>query len=270
MEETVTKEPVGAEGKDIKKEIIRTKGLCKEFALDSGVQQILKEIDLSVYEGDFTVIMGSSGSGKSTLLYGLSGMDTVTRGEIFFGGRDITKLSSDELALFRKENCGFVFQQICLIPSLTVLENVLVGGLLNRGADKKELVKKAKDLLHEVDIEDHTFDKFPSQISGGKAQRVGIVRALINEPGILFADEPTGALNYQTGREVLDLFTKFNDKGQSVIMVTHDLKSALRGNRILYLKDGRILSSCDLGRYRDGEDDERKNKLLTFLNEMGW
>lgn len=269
-EKNISGENAAPCGTDAKKEIIRARGLCKEFVLDSGVQQILKDIDLSVYEGDFTVIMGSSGSGKSTLLYGLSGMDTVSRGEIFFGGRDITKLSSDELALFRKENCGFVFQQICLIPSLSVLENVLIGGLLGHNVDKKQLTKKAKDLLHEVGIEDHTFAKYPSQISGGKAQRVGIVRALINEPGILFADEPTGALNYQTGREVLDLFTKFNDEGQSVIMVTHDLKSALRGNRILYLKDGRILSSCDLGRYRDGENDERKNKLLSFLDEMGW
>lgn len=254
----------------VAEEVIKVNRLCKEFKLESGVQQILNEISFSVYEGDFTVIMGSSGSGKSTLLYGLSGMDTVSSGEIYFNGKDITKLNSDRLALFRKENCGFVFQQICLIPSLTVLENVLIGGLINKKVNRKELVIEAKRLLNEVGIEEHTFRKFPSQISGGKAQRVGVVRSLINKPSILFADEPTGSLNYQTGQEVLDLFTKFNDQGQTVVMVTHDLKSALRGKRILYLKDGKILSECDLGSYHSGEDETRKNKLISFLGEMGW
>lgn len=253
----------------MKKEIIKTEKLCKEFKLDSGIQKILKEIDLSIYENDFTVIMGASGSGKSTLLYCLSGMDTVSSGEIYFNNRDITKLTSDQLAIFRKENCGFVFQQICLINSLTVLENVLAGGLINKKNNKKDLITQAKELLNRVEIEEHTFDKFPGQISGGKAQRVGIVRALINKPSILFADEPTGSLNSKTGQEVLDLFTKFNNQGQSIIMVTHDLKSALRGNRILYLKDGKILDTCELGKYQ-GDDEQRKNKLIEFLNKMGW
>ncbi len=249
-------------------ELMKIENLCREFNLESGVQKILKNIDLSIYKGDFTVIMGSSGSGKSTLLYSLSGMDNATSGHIYCADTDLTKLSGDNMALFRRKHCGFVFQQICLVDSMTVLENVMVSGLLN-GENKKSLLVKAKEMLNAVGIEKHTFNKYPSQISGGKAQRVGIVRALINSPDILFADEPTGALNSKTSAEVLDLFTKFNKMGQSIIMVTHDVKSALRGNRVLYLKDGKILDELNLGEYT-GEDEERKEKLNNFLRDMGW
>ncbi len=212
--------------------------------------------------------MGSSGSGKSTLLYALSGMDSVSGGSIYYGDTDITKLNTDEMALFRRKHCGFIFQQICLVDSMNVMNNILASGLLNK-TDKKELVEKAKSLLKEVEVEEHTWTKFPSQISGGKAQRVGIVRGLINSPDVLFADEPTGALNSKTGEEVLDLFTKFNNDGQSVIMVTHDLRSALRGNRILYLRDGKIMAECDLSKY-DKNDEKRREKLVNFLGDMGW
>lgn len=252
----------------MKKEIIKVEKLRRSFPLAGGVQDILKDIDLSIYEGDFTVIMGSSGSGKSTLLYGLSGMDSVSGGHIYYGDTDITTLNTDEMALFRRKHCGFIFQQICLIESMNVLNNVLVSGLLNK-QNKPALVEKAKRLLKEVEVDEHTWTKFPSQISGGRAQRVGIVRGLINDPDLLFADEPTGSLNSKTGEEVLDLFTKFNERGQSIIMVTHDVKSALRGNRILYLRDGKIIDECDLGKYGQ-EDDARREKLIAFLGEMGW
>lgn len=252
----------------MKKEIIKAEHLTKSFQLESGMQTILNDIDLSVYEGDFTVIMGASGSGKSTLLYALSGMDTVSDGQVFFDGTDITTLSSDEMSVFRRNHCGFIFQQICLVNSMNVLNNVLAAGLIKK-ADKKELVARAKELLNTVEVEEHTWKKYPTQISGGKAQRVGIVRALINSPEILFADEPTGSLNSKTGTEVLDLFTKFNNEGQSVVMVTHDVKSALRGNRVLYLKDGKIVNELDLGKY-DPDDNVRKEKLDRFLGEMKW
>lgn len=252
----------------MKEELLRTENLIREFKLESGTQRILKGINVTIYKGDFTVIMGSSGSGKSTLLYAISGMDNVTDGHIYFKGTDLTNFTSDKLALFRRDHCGFVFQQICLVDSMTVLENVLSAGLLKK-TNKKELIEKAKALLNSVEIEDHTFNKYPTQISGGRAQRVGIVRSLINSPEILFADEPTGALNSKTGKEVLDTFTKFNENGQSIIMVTHDLKSALRGNRVLYLKDGVIESECDLGFYEENNV-EREKKLLDFLGKMGW
>lgn len=232
------------------------------------MQHVLKNIDLELYQGDFTVIMGASGAGKSTLLYALSGMDIPSLGTITFDDKVISGLSQDGLAVFRRRYCGFVFQQIYLIDGMSVMDNVLAAGLLvNR--DKKALVARAKELFAAVDISEETQKKFPAQLSGGEAQRVGIVRGLINSPEILFADEPTGALNSQTGLDVLDTLTKFNEQGQSVVMVTHDMRSARRGNRILYLKDGVILSECDLGRYTPG-DTARREKLAAFLSEMGW
>lgn len=249
-------------------ELLRIEHLCRDFETDSGTQRILKDISLDIYKEDFTVIMGSSGSGKSTFLYSLSGMDNVSGGHIFFNDTDLTTLSSDELALFRRKHCGFVFQQICLVDSMSVMENVLAAGLLNK-CDRDALLEKAKELLLSVEVEEHTWSKFPSQISGGRAQRVGIVRALINSPEILFADEPTGSLNSKSGADVLDLFTRFNRSGQSIIMVTHDIKSAIRGNRVLYLRDGKLINECSLGKY-DGNNGERINKLNGFLGDMGW
>ncbi len=232
------------------------------------MQHVLKNVDLELYKGDFTVIMGASGAGKSTLLYALSGMDTPTLGKITFGDKVISDLSSDGLAVFRREHCGFVFQQIYLIDSMSVFDNVMAAGLLV-SSDKKAVAERAEKLFDAVDIPEETRRKFPTQISGGEAQRVGIVRALINSPEILFADEPTGALNSKTGLDVLNTLTSFNEQGQSVVMVTHDMRSARRGNRILYLKDGSIMGECDLGKYRP-DDKERHEKLSAFLVKMGW
>ena len=248
--------------------LLKTENLSKTFSNGGSQQHVLKNIDLELYQGDFTVIMGASGAGKSTLLYALSGMHTPSLGKITFGDKVITDLSQDGLAVFRRDHCGFVFQQIYLIDGMSVMDNVLSAGLLVN-KDKKALVAKAKELFAAVDISEDTQKKFPTQISGGEAQRVGIVRALINNPDILFADEPTGALNSQTGLDVLDMLTKFNEQGQSVVMVTHDIRSARRGNRILYLKDGVILGECDLGKYTHG-DTARHEKLSAFLKDMGW
>ena len=250
------------------KNIIETKKLCKTFS-NGGIQQhVLKNIDLEIYEGDFTIIMGASGAGKSTLLYSLSGMDKPTLGTVTFDGTDITGMNTDELAIFRRSNCGFVFQQVYLVDSMSVLDNIMAAGLLVY-KDKRVLAKKAGELLKAVNIDETLWGKFPTQISGGEAQRVGIVRALINDPKLVFADEPTGALNSQTGKAVLDTLTKFNEKGQSIVMVTHDINSARRGNRILYVKDGEIAGECLLGKYVTG-DKERHQKLSDFLAKMGW
>lgn len=252
----------------MKEILLKTESLSKTFSNGGALQHVLKNIDLELYRGDFTVIMGASGAGKSTLLYALSGMDTPSLGTITFGNEVISDLSSDGLAVFRRRHCGFVFQQIYLIDGMSVMDNVLSAGLLVN-KDKKALIRYAKELFEAVDISAETQKKFPTQISGGEAQRVGIVRALINSPEILFADEPTGALNSKTGLDVLDTLTRFNEQGQSVVMVTHDMRSARRGNRILYLKDGAILGECDLGKYKHG-DTKRHEKLSAFLAEMGW
>ncbi len=250
------------------KNIIETKKLCKTFS-NGGVQQhVLRNVDLEIYEGDFTIIMGASGAGKSTLLYSLSGMDKPTLGSVSFDGTEITKMNTDQLAVFRRSNCGFVFQQVYLVESMSLMDNIMAAGLLVY-KDKKVLAKKAGEILKAVNIDESLWNKFPTQISGGEAQRVGIARALINEPKLVFADEPTGALNSQTGKAVLDTLTKFNEKGQSIVMVTHDITSARRGNRILYVKDGEIAGECNLGKYVTG-DKERHQKLNDFLSKMGW
>lgn len=249
--------------------ILQTEKLCKTFSNGGVMQHVIKNLDLEVEEGDFTVIMGSSGSGKSTLLYALSGMDKPSMGKVIFDGTEIQNKSNDELAIFRRGNCGFVFQSIYLLENQTVLDNVLTGALIVQ-KNSPELVKKAKELLEKTGIKETSWNKYPNQLSGGEAQRVGIVRAIINNPRILFADEPTGQLNSAAGNDVLDIFTDIHKNGQSIVMVTHDLKTAIRGNRVLYLRDGGIVGDYRMPRF--GEDDikERKNKLTEFLGDMGW
>ena len=248
--------------------IIKTNKLSKSFSNDGNLLHVLKNIDLEIYKGDFTVIMGPSGAGKSTLLYSLSGMDKPTLGNIYYDDLDITKLDQNGLALFRRDNAGFVFQSVYLIDSMSVLDNVLCAGLL-KNKNKKEVINEAKALLERVGIDESLRNKFPSQLSGGEAQRVGIARALINNPRVVFADEPTGALNSKTGIDVLNTLSDFNMAGQSIVMVTHDITSALRGNRIIYIKDGEIFGELKLDRFNI-EDTNRKEKLNEFLKEMGW
>ena len=248
--------------------IIKTNKLSKSFSNDGNLLHVLKNIDLEIYKGDFTVIMGPSGAGKSTLLYSLSGMDKPTLGNIYYDDLDITKLDQNGLALFRRANAGFVFQSVYLIDSMSVLDNVLCAGLL-KNKNKKEVINEAKALLERVGIDESLRNKFPSQLSGGEAQRVGIARALINNPRVVFADEPTGALNSKTGIDVLNTLSDFNKAGQSIVMVTHDITSALRGNRIIYIKDGEIFGELKLDRF-NMDDINRKEKLNQFLKEMGW
>jgi len=249
-------------------EIISTSRLCKSFTLGAYEQQVLKRLDITIHSGDFTVIMGASGAGKSTLMYALSGMDKPTSGEIIFDGQPISSMSNDQLAIFRRLNCGFVFQQNLLLDNMSVMDNALACGFLVSD-NKKRLVSEAKELFLSVGLDDVIWNKFPTQISGGEAQRAGIVRALINKPKVVFADEPTGSLNSAAGRAVLDVLSGINREGQSVIMVTHDLNSARRGNRILYLRDGAVLGEHNPGPYR-GDDAKRQNELQLFLSEMGW
>lgn len=248
--------------------ILTAKDLCKTFSNESVQQHVLKNLNLTIRRGDFTVIMGNSGSGKSTLLYALSGMDKPTLGTISYQGEEISNYTNDQLAIFRRNHCGFVFQQNYLNDTMSVLDNVMISGLLLQ-KDRKRLAQNAKKLLMQVGIIETMWGKFPSQLSGGEQQRIAMVRGIINSPEILFADEPTGALNSQNTEAVLDVLTELNHDGQSIVMVTHDIKSAERGNRILYLKDGIITSELELELYTQ-QDIERHEQLLTFLREMGW
>ncbi len=249
--------------------IIRTEGLCKSFSIGGVQQHVLNNLDLEILEGDFTIIMGNSGSGKSTLLYVLSGMDKPTLGDITFADEKISEYSNDKLAKFRRTNCGFIFQEVFLNDNMSIMDNVLAAGYLS-GMPRKQVYEKACEYFDLVGILPDMYNKFPTQMSGGELQRVGLVRAIINSPKVIFADEPTGALNSANSIAVLDLINKFHNEGKSIVMVTHDIKSAVRGNRVLYLKDGVILNEISLGNYDKDNEKERLEQLKVFLDEMGW
>lgn len=249
--------------------ILYTDKLCKSFSNGGMQQHIIKNLDLEIMENDFTIIMGASGSGKSTLLYALSGMDTPTLGSVYFGSKDISKYNNDQLAVFRRENCGFVFQSIYLLENMTVFDNIMTGALVIQ-KNSPELVKKAEELLKKVGIDETLWDKYPNQLLGGECQRVGIIRAIINEPKILFADEPTGSLNSAASRDVLDIFTELNLNGQSIVMVTHDIKTALRGNRVLYFRDGAVIGEHKMPSFGTDDIRSRQEGLQKFLDKMGW
>ena len=247
--------------------VIKTQGLCKSFILGKTGLHVLKNLDIEIYEGDFTVIMGSSGSGKSTLLYALSSMDSLTGGNVEVLGRDISAMRPKELESLRRQEIAFVFQSINLLPDLTAFENVAYCGY-NGGDAKKAVNTRTQKLMERFGLwDDHK--KYPSEMSGGQQQRVAIARALINDAKIVFADEPTGALNSSMGEQVLDTLTGLNNDGQSIVMVTHDMKAACRANRLLYLKDGRIVGDLTLGRY-EGNDTEREEKIFGVLKENQW
>lgn len=248
--------------------LLTAKDLCKTFSNENVQQHVLKNLNLTINKGDFTVVMGNSGSGKSTLLYALSGMDRPTLGSIIYQGEEISNYSNDKLAIFRRNHCGFVFQQNYLNDTMNVLDNIMVCGLL-ASKDRRSISKRAKELLRQVGLSENCYGKFPTQLSGGEAQRVAMVRGIINHPDILFADEPTGALNSQNTEHVLNILTKLNQEGQTIVMVTHDMKSARCGNRILYLNDGVITGELILGDYVTN-DAARHQKLRQFLKEMGW
>lgn len=257
----------------MKKILLSASGVCKSFGTEKNL--VLNHVDTDIYEGDFTIIMGASGAGKSTLLYALSGMDRITGGRIVYKNQEIGRAKEKEMAKLRALEFGFVFQQTHLVSNLTLLENVEVAGFLgnssgqNRRAGTESIKKRAVELLKRVHVE-LAKDRLPAEVSGGEAQRAAIARAIINHPGVLFADEPTGALNKRNTTEVLKLLTDLNRQGQSILMVTHDLKAALRGNRILYLEDGEILDEMELPPFAEENVKEREKAVNEWLSSMEW
>ena len=197
---------------------------------------VLKDVSLQVERGEFVSILGASGSGKSTLMNIIGCMDTLDTGRYTIDGISVEQSDPDVLAAIRNEKIGFVFQKYHLIPKYSVLQNVMMP-LLIRGADRKSAQEKAEEILQMVGLEQRKIHK-PNELSGGQQQRVAIARALITHPAVLLADEPTGALDSQTGREILDLFRALNRQGNTIIQITHDSNVANVGNRILTLKDG--------------------------------
>ena len=253
----------------MKKSILSAKGLCKSYAHNGGQNHILQHIDLDLYEGDFTVIMGASGSGKSTLLYSLSGMDKATAGQVIYNGKDIVSMKEKELSKLRQKDFGFIFQQMHLVSNLTLFENIAVSGYLDKTTSANEVKEHTEELLEKMGIS-HIKTHLPSQVSGGEQQRCAIARAVVSNPKLLFADEPTGALNRKNTNEVLSLLTDLNTAGQSILMVTHDMKAALRATRLLYLEDGKIIGELTLPPYNGEDAKSRKAQVDAWLSSMQW
>ncbi len=249
--------------------VLEAKGVCKSFAHNGGQNHVLSQVDLKIYEGDFTVIMGASGSGKSTLLYALSGMDRATAGAVLYQEKNLVTMKEKELAKLRHTDFGFVFQQMHLVSNLSLFENIAVSGYLNKEKTSAQVKERTEAPLVRMGIGE-VKTHLPSQVSGGEQQRCAIARAVVNEPRVLFADEPTGALNRKNTTEVLGLLTDLNRDGQSIVMVTHDMCAALRATRLLYLEDGKIIGELSLPPYDSAEEKSRETQVNAWLSSMKW
>ena len=225
---------------------------------------VLRDLDLEVEQGQFVAIMGPSGSGKSTLLHCLSGMDRPDAGSVLLGGTDITSLNEKELAALRLTRFGFVFQQAHLMTTLCLLDNIVLPGFLAGLRPRSEVTSRGEELMERMGIADLAASGV-TEVSGGQLQRASICRALINDPGIVFADEPTGALNSTTALQILDLLGEIHASGTTLVMVTHDTQVAARADRVLVLVDGRIMEDLSLGRYEAVKGPSRLETITEAL-----
>lgn len=253
----------------MKQILLSAKDICKEFRKEKGVAPVLDHISADIYRDDFTIIMGPSGAGKSTLLYSLSGMDHISSGKVVYKGKVISHFKEKQMAEIRSQEFGFVFQQTHLVSNLTLFENVVVAGYLRKDRTPEETRARAEALLEQMNV-GNARNRMPAEVSGGEAQRAAIARAMIHEPGIMFADEPTGALNKRNTGEVLDLLTELNKEGQSILMVTHDLRAAIRGTRLLYLEDGKILDELAMPIFHPEDVRTRENTVNDWLASFQW
>ncbi|MDD4111485.1 MAG: ABC transporter ATP-binding protein [Herbinix sp.] len=254
--------------------ILSVNNLCKTYIINKRQINVLKNIDFDMEEGEFVSIMGPSGSGKSTLLYAVSGMDHMTSGKAVFAGKDISNLSDNKMADLRLDEMGFVFQQMHLLKNLSVFDNVIVSAYYSSNGKKKYQRKMineyAKELMRKLEVID-IADNDITEVSGGQLQRVCICRAMINKPKMIFADEPTGALNSKASKEVMEELNRINAEGTSILLVTHDVKVAASTDKVLYLVDGNIQGELSLEKYTDkSTSQERERKLNAWLMEMGW
>lgn len=253
----------------MKKIMMRVNDIRKTFAQNGNETPVLDNVSVDIYEGDFTVVMGASGAGKSTFLYALSGMDKVTGGSVKYKEHEVTNLSEKKMAELRAREFGFVFQQTLLVSNLSLYENITVAGYVNGSRTAKEVENRAAELLEQMNVGE-ARNRLPSQVSGGEAQRAAIARAMINAPGVIFADEPTGALNRSNTDEILKLLYMLNENGQSILMVTHDVRAAIRGTRLLYMEDGKILAEMTLPAFKEVDARDREIKVNTWLSSLHW
>lgn len=250
--------------------IVEAKKIIKEYTIAKGnTQQVLKGIDLSIQYGEFISIMGASGSGKSTLLHNISGMDKLTSGIVNFSGEMISNMSEEALSKLRLKNMGFIFQQSNLLKNLNIFDNIILSAYLNKEESRQIINERATRLMEKMNISE-IKNKDITQVSGGQLQRASICRALINNPKILFGDEPTGALNSKLTNEVMDILIAINKLGTTIMLVTHDVKVAAKTERVLFMSDGMIVGEIKLGKFNSNDLKERENKLISWLSELGF
>ncbi|MCR5829467.1 MAG: ABC transporter ATP-binding protein [Lachnospiraceae bacterium] len=263
--------------------IIDVKDLCKTYVVNKKQNNVLKNVNFSIEEGEMVGIMGPSGSGKSTLLYTVSGMDKMTAGEVTFNGRSLAALKENEMADVRLDEMGFIFQQMYMMKNLSILDNIILPAVKskkkNGGADsetsgrkesRREIRTRGLALMKRLGIEE-TAENDINEVSGGQLQRACICRSMINRPRIIFADEPTGALNRTASDEVMNEIVGLNNDGTTVMLVTHDVKVAAKCTRVLFIVDGNIKGEKKLGKYEStGQLRDRERDLNNWLMELGW
>ena len=252
--------------------ILEVKDLCKTYIVNKRQNNILRNVNFEVEEGEMVAIMGPSGSGKSTLLYSVSGMDDISAGSVSFLGKDLAKMDKKQLADVRLDEMGFIFQQMYMLKNLTVLDNIILPACQSKRnkASKQEKVEYGKILMKKLGILDIAENDI-NEVSGGQLQRACICRSMINHPKMIFADEPTGALNQNSSKEVMTELTKLNREGSTIMLVTHDANVAAKCSRVLYIVDGNIKGEYNLGKYtQESQLRDRNRDLNNWLMDMGW
>lgn len=243
--------------------ILETKGLCKSY----GSNSVLSDVDFRIDKGEFVAIMGQSGCGKSTLLYCISGMDKPSAGKICFDGVDMADLTNKQMQKLRLERMGFVFQKTSFLKNLSIIDNIVYPAFQLGEVNRSEIVKEALSLMEEMGISSIAENDI-HKVSGGQLQRAAICRAMINHPDILFGDELTGALNSSTTKEVLSIIDNINKKGTTVLLVTHDANVAVHADKVIYLEDGRIMDTLNLGKYDINNSGVRDAQMKNWLEKM--
>ncbi len=250
------------------------KDLCKTYINNKAQLNVLRNVNFSMQLGEFVSVMGPSGSGKSTLLYTVSGMDKMTSGEVLFGGTSIGQQNENRMADLRLNEMGFVFQQMHMLRNLTVFDNIILSAYNTKNgrtpAQRKIINEKARELMRKFDIIE-IADKDITEVSGGQLQRACICRALINDPRMIFADEPTGSLNSKAAADVMNKLNEMNREGVTILLVTHDIKVAARTDKIIFIVDGNIQGELKLGKFDPSSDQKEKEKSISaWLVNMGW
>ena len=250
--------------------ILEVKDLCKTYIVNKRQNNVLKNVNFTIGEGEMVAVMGPSGSGKSTLLYAVSGMDSLTAGEVNFCGRNIAGMGEKELADLRLDEMGFIFQQMYMLKNLTILDNIILPATQSKKLrePRRETVRRGQNLMRRLGIID-IADNDINEVSGGQLQRACICRSMINDPKMIFADEPTGALNRASSDEVMEELVKLNSEGTTIMLVTHDVKVAAKCTRVMYIVDGNIKGEYDLSDCST-QIRERERALNNWLLELGW